>query len=153
MSNFIKNFIVFLGGLATIGCVIVINSYEEQNKLYVKEVGLEVKLYNLEQKNNELLLKIEKLSDELTIIKKILLNKKILIDQQKILLEQINDSLQKNITNQDNQNNQDNLEIIINQEKSEFNNKIEDAELLDECYDSLPLNNLKKVSGIKSWFY
>ena len=42
------------------------------------------------------------------------------------------------------------LENKINEEKLEE----EDDELIDECYDSIPLNNVKKVTGIKSfiWF-
>jgi hypothetical protein len=32
------------------------------------------------------------------------------------------------------------------------NKKEEDIDLLNECYDVLPLNNVKKHIGIKSWF-
>jgi hypothetical protein len=36
-------------------------------------------------------------------------------------------------------------------EKS-FNDDSEDNELLNECYDSIPLNNLKKTTGL-SWLF
>ncbi len=28
-----------------------------------------------------------------------------------------------------------------------------DDELVNDCYDSIPMNNIKKVTGIKGWFY
>ena len=42
-------------------------------------------------------------------------------------------------------------EIVV-QETKEIS--VEEDELVDECYDSIPLSNAKKVTGIKSliWF-
>lgn len=33
------------------------------------------------------------------------------------------------------------------------NNNNNDDELLNECYDSIPLNNVKKINGIKGWLF
>jgi hypothetical protein len=34
----------------------------------------------------------------------------------------------------------------------EEKNKCEDNDLLNDCYDTMPLSNVKKVTGIKGWF-
>ena len=39
-----------------------------------------------------------------------------------------------------------------NNSSEQKNKKEEDIDLLNECYDVLPLNNVKKHIGIKSWF-
>jgi hypothetical protein len=162
MADLVKNCIIFLGSLITIGCIITINKYEKQNKLLFRDVCLEIKLRNLEEKNNKLLAKIDKLYSELTIIKEIIIFRNICIEQQK----------NTNLINQ---------EIVITEVKEEKEDNIEDNELLDECYDNLqqqncpieqlcamcgslttslhkcktprPLSNLKKVYGFKNWFY
>ena len=38
----------------------------------------------------------------------------------------------------------------ISEEKN--NPKYEDNDLLNDCYDTMPLSNVKKVTGIKGWF-
>lgn len=35
----------------------------------------------------------------------------------------------------------------------QINNNDEEDELINECYDSIPLNNNKKVTGIKGWLF
>lgn len=41
----------------------------------------------------------------------------------------------------------------ICQEKEDDKHKEEDDELINECYDSIPMNNIKKITGVNSLFW
>lgn len=47
----------------------------------------------------------------------------------------------------------DNNQININDQKKNINDTDNDDELINDCYDYIPLNNIKKVTGIKKWLY
>jgi hypothetical protein len=67
-------------------------------------------------------------------------------DKETLIYEIINDII--------NEINNYNCNQNTNNEYNEYNEYNEDNELLDECYDSIPLNNVKKFTGIQNliWF-
>lgn len=82
-------------------------------------------------------------------------NKRDIIDKINNLEDEIMKMMESRETKEDN--------ILINKhqhQEKEDTDKPEDKdanngddELINECYDSIPLNNNKKITGIKKWFY
>lgn len=181
MSDLIKNCIICVSGLAIIGCFITINKMEDNHKLYVKNITLETRLSKLEDKNNKLINKIDNLQEEIVIIKNLLGEKKIIIEHNKVLLEQINNSLLTDLYKTNLSNSESKHSILSNESnlsESGINIKLEDIYNSDtlvniqytgkdvikdietfnsdeenDCYDYIPMSNVKKITGIKSWFY
>ncbi len=153
MTDLLKNCIICVSGIALIGCFITINKIEQNHKIYLKNIILEIKLSKLEEQNNQLVNKIDSLEEEIVTIKNLLGDKKYIMVKQNELLEKINNSLNSNIKLEDNytedksigpeNTTKDNIE-----ESGIFNSDDE-----NDCYNSIPMSNVKKVTGIKSWFY
>ncbi len=151
MTDLLKNCIICASGIALIGCFITINKIEQNNKIYFKNIILETKLSKLEEQNNQLVNKIDNLEEEIVIIKNLLGDKKYIMVKQNELLEKINNSLNSNIKLEDNciedksigpeHTTKDNIEALFNSDEE------------NDCYNSIPMSNVKKVRGIKSWFY
>jgi len=65
------------------------------------------------------------------------------------------DSPRKPVIHIEQENENENInEVLIETNEISGTNNHDDSELLTECYDSIPLSNVKKVTGIKSfiWF-
>lgn len=155
MTDLLKNCIICASGIALIGCFITINKIEHNHKIYFKNIILETKLSKLEEQNNQLANKIDSLEGEIVIIKNLLGDKKYIMVKQNELLEKINNSLNSNINiklednyTEDKSIGQENTTKDIIEEFGIFNIDEE-----TDCYDSMPMSNVKKVTGIKRWFY
>ena len=155
MSDIIKNCIICVSGIALIGCFITINKIEDNHKLYFENITLETQLSKLEEQNNQLVNKIDSLQEQIIIIKNLLVDKKYITIQQNELLEKINNSLNSSINIkladnyiEDKSIGQENTTKDIVEEFGIFNIDEE-----TDCYDSMPMSNVKKVTGIKRWFY
>ncbi len=175
MTDFIKNCIIFVGGIGLIGCFISINKFEQNHYLYKKNILLESRLSGLEEKNNQLVNQLDCMQNEITNMKNLLETNKNLLENQKVLLEQISNLVVKSNLNSNSTNSlgsELNIKLEDKNIQIEYSSKdiVEelidlsnvsnvsnvsnsDDELVNDWNDSIPMNNIKKVTGIKGWFY
>jgi hypothetical protein len=121
-------------------------TYNKSILISIKELCLEEKIDNLEKK---LVNSLEKQLYTLNEIKNLPLLSIGKIDRLSRNTSISSISLETSLPKKVNSINSDEGWQISEQENK---NKEEDNDFLNECYDTLPLNNVKKVTGIKGWF-
>ena len=140
--------LIFFSGLAT--SVIFINVFS----------NLRCKIQDIETMNNMYFQKINENQNnfENTIDK---LNNKMddLIEVNKALMNELSSKIDRNETNEKETNiNEPNINENIRNKTNKTNKTIntlsgdDDDELLNECYDNIPCNNIKKATGINRIF-
>lgn len=130
------------------------------NSLYINYI-LNIEYCNLKSKIEEIDIIHNKINDIIEINKSMMILVKenqnlIQSNLNKVHLYSINSTLSSGSLYYNNSfNSGESINQISNEEiekTEEVNNKNDDDELLSECYDNIPCNNIKKVTGINRLF-
>lgn len=160
---YIGTFIFFS---SMIGITSITINYINMNKIIQNEKTIKKNMSNIEEKIDNLKIneKINKLNLKIDDME----NKIIfLLDKQKESLDEIKNLPLLNILKKDSISRSTSISSILDDlspkkkfdETEVFNSNIienennKDDELIDDCYDIIPLNNSKKVTGFKSWLF
>ena len=127
------------------------------NSLYIN-YNLNIKYSKLKNKAEEINVIHNKLNEMIEINKNIILLVK---ENQNLIQNNLNKenlySINSTISSgslyyNNNFNSSETINQTFNEENEENNTKNSDDELLSECYDNIPCNNIKKVTGINRLF-
>lgn len=165
-SNYRFNIIAFLCAFGSISFIFNIITILDINK--VKKENYKIKIFNekIKQQNEKILLKLSLLNDTIFNNHKLITNDMYFqrtnifeivdkIDKIDKISCLINKNINENVKQKDNKEDdnkpQDNTQYDNKQEKKTDDDF--DNELLNECYDILPCNNLNKITNTGKTFF
>lgn len=149
---YVGSFVLFSSIIGIAGIFIQYSNINNNKKIIDKiELKYNENLHHLNNKISDLEYKLVYLMDnQQNYLDKIKHSPLIIIGKQENIstsssISSLIDLSKKNINEQNEENKQ--------KCKIEQKDIIEDDELINECYDIIPLNNNKKITGIKRWLF